>query len=76
MKRWLQRIRGALGTALTWAAGWSGVGALIGLLLWVTSAVATGPGATVGYMVFALAGVFAAAGFIGGAILFYGPRGC
>ncbi len=25
MKKWLKRIRGALGMGLTWAAGWSGV---------------------------------------------------
>ncbi len=31
MKRWLKRIRGAFGTALTWAIAWSGVGATFGL---------------------------------------------
>ena len=25
MKRWLKRIRGALGMGVTWAAAWSGV---------------------------------------------------
>lgn len=30
MKKWLQRILGALGIALTWAAGWS----VVGTLLW------------------------------------------
>lgn len=33
MKRWLLRIRGALGMGLTWAIGW----ALVGLLIGVTS---------------------------------------
>ena len=32
MKKWLNRIRGALGTGLTWAAAWGGVGAILGLL--------------------------------------------
>jgi hypothetical protein len=31
MKKWLKRIRGAFGTALTWAIAWSGVGATFGL---------------------------------------------
>ncbi len=33
MKKWLRRIRGAVGMGLTWAAGW----ALFGLLIGVTS---------------------------------------
>jgi len=32
MRKWLRRIRGALGTGLTWAAAWGGVGAILGLL--------------------------------------------
>ena len=35
MKKWLKRIRGALGMGLTWAAAWSGIGAIFGLVLWV-----------------------------------------
>ena len=31
MKKWLRRIRGAVGMGLTWAAGWALVGVLIGL---------------------------------------------
>lgn len=31
MKKWLRRIRGAVGIGLTWAAGWAGVGVLIGV---------------------------------------------
>ena len=59
MKRWLQRLRGAVGTALVWAAGWSGAGvvfALLGLF---------GSLAPAEYAVFA--GVFAMMGFISGA---------
>ncbi len=36
MKRWLKRVRGAFGIALTWAITWSGVGAILGLA-WPTS---------------------------------------
>lgn len=31
MKRWLGRIRGAIGMGLTWAIAWAGVGLLIGV---------------------------------------------
>ena len=31
MKKWLKRIRGAVGMGLTWAAGWAVAGLLIGL---------------------------------------------
>ncbi len=54
MKKWLKRIRGALGLGLTWAAAWFGVGALIGLV--------GGVGAV------ALAISWAQIGFIGGVI--------
>ena len=33
MSKWLQRIRGAVGVGLTWAAAWTGVGAILGLFL-------------------------------------------
>ena len=32
MKNWLRRVRGAIGMGLTWAAGWSPIGAVIGLV--------------------------------------------
>ncbi|MCA0374105.1 MAG: hypothetical protein LCH84_00455 [Gemmatimonadetes bacterium] len=32
MPRWLTRLRGAVGTALTWAIGWAGAGLGIGVL--------------------------------------------
>ncbi len=57
MKKWLRRIRGAVGTALTWAAGWSVVGAIFGTVL------GRDPAALLG-----LAYSFAIPGFIGGAI--------
>ena len=31
MKKWLRRIRGAVGIGLTWAAAWSGAGAIVTL---------------------------------------------
>ncbi len=32
MKRWLKRIRGALGIGLTWAAAWVGFGSIVALV--------------------------------------------
>jgi len=57
MKKWLRRIRGVIGTALTWAVAWSNAGAIISLL---------GAGSVFG-LVFDLA-IFGAVGLIGGAI--------
>ena len=60
MKRWLRRIRGAVGMGLAWAAVWGGVGALIEvvtMVLGISSAIA----------VLELAAAFAIMGFIGGA---------
>ncbi len=65
MKKWLQRIRGVLGTALTWAAAWFGVGIIF------SSFVVFGFPQNAGFglaAVVAGAGVFAGLGFIGGAI--------
>ena len=61
MKKWLKRIRGAVGTALTWAVVWGGVGTIYGLLILAISG--GGPGVLVGN---ALA--LAMIGFVGGAI--------
>ena len=61
MKRWLKRIRGAVGMGLTWATAWFGVGALIEvvtMVLGISSAIA----------VLELAAAFAIMGFIGGAV--------
>lgn len=58
MKRLLQRLRGAIGTAITWSAGWCAAGMLIG-----TTGL-FGELALVDYAIFG--GVFAGLGFIGG----------
>lgn len=60
MKRWLRRLKGAIGTALTWAVGWSVTGMLLGTTGFL------GQLALVDYAVFG--GVFAALGFIGGVV--------
>lgn len=62
MKKLLQRIRGALGIGLTWAAGWAPIGAITG---WVTGVLLGFPLAvvTVNYAV-----MFGVLGFIGGTI--------
>lgn len=65
MRKWLRRIRGAIGVGLTWAAGWAPVGALVGVVLHAAL-----PGAPIGLgAVIALnATTFAVLGFVGGAI--------
>ena len=57
MKKWLRRIRGAVGIGLIWAAAWFGVGAMIGLVFF---------GATISLELFANALLFAVTGFVGG----------
>ena len=61
MKKWLKRTRGAVGTALTWAAGWSVVGAITGVIRVVS-------GIDPVSAIFWIAATFGIAGFIGGAI--------
>jgi hypothetical protein len=65
MKKWLRRMRGAIGMGLTWAAAWGGVGAIVmlGFLLRTGSR----PDAPFPFM-------FAAAGFVAG-LLFSGVLG-
>lgn len=65
MRKWLRRIRGAIGVGLTWAAGWAPIGALVGVVLHTVL-----PGAPIGLgAVVALnATTFAVLGFVGGAI--------
>jgi hypothetical protein len=65
MRRWLQRIRGAVGLGLTWAAGWAPIGAGVGVALHVAI-----PGAPVslGTVVALNATTFAVLGFVGGTI--------
>jgi hypothetical protein len=62
MKKWLQRIRGAFGIGLTWAAGWALVGAITG---WVTGMFL---GIPLGVVTTNYAVMFAVLGFIGGTI--------
>ncbi len=59
MKRWLQRLRGAIGTAFTWAVGWC----VAGLITGTTGLLGNLP--LSGYMVFGA--IFAAMGFASGA---------
>lgn len=62
MKTWLRRIRGAIGTGLTWAIGWAPVGAITGLL---TAAFLDFP---LGIVAGNYAQMFGVLGFVGGAI--------
>ena len=55
MKKWLQRIRGALGMGLTWAVGWLGTLTIIEVATWGFG------GPLVGNLV-----IFAAGGFVAG----------
>ena len=66
MMKWLKRIRGAVGTALTWAAGWSVVGAIF----WAVTVVLGGEPTIAGFVVsgWVVAASYATAGFIGGGI--------
>ncbi len=65
MKRWLRRIRGAVGMGLTWAAGW----ALVGVLIGVTSILLPGLPWDAFFEVFdAPLPALAVPGFVGGAL--------
>jgi hypothetical protein len=57
MRKWLRRIRGALGIGLSWAAAWSVVGALIGIVFF---------GGGLDLALFFNVMLFAVSGFIGG----------
>ena len=64
MKKWLRRIRGAVGMGLTWAAGW----ALVGVLIGVTSILLPGLPWDLFFEVFdAPLPALAIPGFVGGA---------
>ncbi len=62
MKKWLQRIRGAIGIGLTWAVGWAPVGAVTGLIAGIVLGFPLG-GIAANY-----AELFAVLGFIGGSM--------
>ncbi len=65
MKKWLRRIRGVLGTSLTWAAAWFGAGMIFlsGLLVFGVAPVGIGLAAVIANSV-----LLAVAGLIGGGI--------
>ncbi len=64
MKKWLRRIRGAVGMGLTWAAGW----ALFGVLIGITSLLLPGLPWDLFFEVFdAPLPALAIPGFVGGA---------
>lgn len=62
MKKWLRRIRGAIGMGLTWATGWAPVGAVTG---WITGLFLGFP---LGGIAFNYAVMFGVLGFVGGTI--------
>lgn len=62
MKKWLQRIRGAVGIGLTWALGWAPVGAITGLIAGMVL------GFPLGGIALNYAQLFAGLGFVGGTI--------
>ena len=62
MKKWLQRIRGAMGIGMTWGAGWAPVGALTGLVT------GTLLGFPLGTVIVNYAVTFGVLGFIGGGL--------
>ncbi len=67
MKKWLKRVRGAVGVGLTWAAAWFGGGAIFGLVAGIYTAVwGTGTGLIFGSALF-FSVLFAMCGFVGGA---------
>lgn len=62
MTKWLQRLRGAIGLGLTWAAGWVPVGAVTGLIT------ALALGFPLGRVAANYAVLFGVLGFVGGTI--------
>lgn len=65
MKRWLKRLRGAIGMGITWAAGWAATGILIG----VASLLFPGPVWNAFFEVFdAPLPALAVPGFVGGTL--------
>jgi len=64
MKKWLRRLRGALGIGLTWAAGWVVVGPLACIAL---VAAMFGLDRASAEILLSTAGFFAISGFVGGA---------
>jgi hypothetical protein len=66
MKQWVRRIKAAIGMGLTWGVGWSVVGVLFGLVMWVIGFDPLGLGMMWwGAKVFGLLGLFAGSIFSG-----------
>lgn len=65
MRRWLRRIRAAVGIGLTWAAGWAPVGAAVGALLHF---LLPGGPLSLGAVIWLNAATFAVLGVVGGTI--------
>ena len=63
MKGWMQRIRGAIGTGLSWAIGWVPVGALVGTLAGVLMGGVSLTGIALNYAI-----MFGVLGLVGGGI--------
>lgn len=63
MRKWLRRIRGAVGMGLTWAAGWAPIGAILGLFNFASGAAGFGSGPA---WLLATSALFAALGFVSG----------
>lgn len=63
MRKWLQRIRGAIGIGVTWAAGWAPVGAVTGLIAGLVLG-----GVPLGGIATNYAAMFGVMGFLGGTI--------
>ncbi len=62
MKKWLRRIRGAVGMGLTWAAAWLGVGSILNA---VTAVVFGGSQGIEGMVLYAIAGFVVGTAFSG-----------
>jgi hypothetical protein len=65
MRMWLQRLRGAIGMGLAWAASWTPIGAAVDAVLHY---VLPGTPISLGSAVILNATTFAALGFVGGTI--------
>lgn len=66
MNGWMRRIKAAIGMGLTWGVGWSLVGVLFGLVMWVIGLDPLGAGMMWwGAKVFGVLGLFAGSIFSG-----------
>ena len=66
MRKWLRRIRGAIGMGLTWAAAWFGAGAALGVVTLVNVGGVAALGGALGFLAYN-ALIAAAGGFFVGA---------